>query len=389
MRRLVLALALLVLVARLGMASELRVLTFNTWGIKDGRDKKERFALIPKAVAGLKPDIIIFQEVFEEWEREVLKHGLVMAGYPADGFRYFPLRSCGTGIYVVSRYPIKGERFEPYQSFRFSENKEQLGRGMAVLRIQAPEFEFLLATTHITPGNLADLDRAEGMLEFFEISRLIYEESARNGVSSILLAGDLNADPPKLLYNILPALTGLENAYSFTHHGAFAPTNDRRENTYTIMGIEAIDHILFGNLAAAGKGLVPKSAELVFNKPCPSAFGKEYFLSDHFGVLAVFELSENAPRIRSAAIQQAADLTGEEKSWLLAQLQSGAKFSEQKELWMRLGLAVLSDQDQSRHRDARLIRAGSKLLIALGGNAKFKVNSSDLKILRQWLEAQK
>jgi endonuclease/exonuclease/phosphatase family metal-dependent hydrolase len=389
MRRLILALVILVLLARPGMASELRVLTFNSWGIKDARDKKERFALMPEAVAGLKPDIIIFQEVFEEWEREVLKRGLVQAGYPADGFRYFPLRSYGTGIYVASRYPIVGERFEPYQSFLWSENKEQLGRGMAVLRIQTPEIEFLLATTHITPGNLADLERSEGMLEFFEISRLIYEEAGKSGLKNVILAGDLNADPNKLIYHILPALTGLENAYSCTHHGEFAPTNDRRENPNTIIGIEAIDHIFFGNLSADGKGLIPKSAEVVFNKPYPSAFGKNYFLSDHFGVLAVFELSENAPRIKSAMIQQPADLTGEEKSRLLAQLRSDAKFSEPKELWIRLGLAVLADQDQSRHREARLIRAGSKLLIGLSGNSKFKLNSSDIKILRQWLEEKK
>jgi endonuclease/exonuclease/phosphatase family metal-dependent hydrolase len=388
MKKLAIILGVMILLAQAAQASELKVLTFNTWGISDGRNKKERFALIPGAVSELSPDIIIFQEVFEEWERTELKAGLVKAGYPADGFRYFPLRY-GTGIMVVSRYPITDEKFEPYQAFKWPENKESLGRGMAVLRIQAPGGDVLLATTHITPGNLADLQRSEGMLEFYEMAKLIFEQSAKTGVKNMLMAGDLNADPPKLIYHIFPALTGFKNVYSFLHNGQFAPTNDRRENPNTIMGIEAIDHIFFGNLPGASTGLAPKTAQVVLDHAFKAADGKEYFLSDHFGMLAVFDWSTQAPQIMSAPVLMSADLSGDEKNWLLNNLKPGATFVEKKELWTRLGLAVLSGQDQSHKRDAGLIEAADRLLIGLSGDRQFKASDTDIKILRQWLETRK
>ena len=82
------------------------------------------------------------------------------------------------------------------------------------MRIQTPGGDILLATTHITPGNLADLERSEGMLEFYEIAKLLFEESAKTGVKNMLMAGDLNSDPPKMIYHIFPALTGFQNAFS-------------------------------------------------------------------------------------------------------------------------------------------------------------------------------
>ena len=388
MKRALMILGLMLWSLEMAGAAELRVLTFNTWGIRDGRDKRARFELMPGAVAELGPDVVLFQEVFEDWEREALNSGLVKAGYPADGFRYFPLRSYGTGIYFVSRWPIADERMEPYESFRRPENKETLGRGMAGFRIKAPFGDFLVVTTHITPGNLADLSRAEGMLEFYELSKFIYEEVARTGVKNVIVGGDLNADPNKLIYNIFPALTGFSNAFPATHNQGFEPTVDRRENGYALMGIEAIDHIFFGNLTGAAFGLKPKSAEVVFKRRYLSASGKKYFLSDHFGVLAVFETTNDAPVIKDAPITYSARLSSKDKDWLFQNLRQGTNLDGSPDLWAHLAVAVLANQDRSKDRDAKLITAANKLLVHAAGNRGFKPGNEDLKILQAWVEKQ-
>ena len=68
MRKLVpIVMAMLILGPRPGSEAELKVLTFNTWGIKGARDIKQRMRLIPAAVSELSPDVIVFQEVFEDW----------------------------------------------------------------------------------------------------------------------------------------------------------------------------------------------------------------------------------------------------------------------------------------------------------------------------------
>jgi len=367
-------------------ASELKVLTFNTWGIKGARDIKQRMELIPAAVSELSPDIMVFQEAFEEWERAILKAGLVKAGYPENGFRYYHLRSYGTGIFVVSRYPIIEERLEPYQAFQWPENKEQLGRGMASLRIKTPDLELLFFTTHITPGNLADVSRSEGMLEFYELAKFIYQEAGRTGLKSIIAAGDLNADPAKLIYQIFPALTGAENAFDVVHPGQFVPTNDRTADPYTIVGVERIDHILFANLAPASSGLIPIKAEVVFNHPYQDSAGKKYFLSDHFGVFAVFEISDQAKKISGAPVLLGPGLTSQEKARLKDHPDKSGGLSENKELWQKLGLAVLESQDQSKKRDAGLIAAAEKLLVEMAAPGKFRPDKKDLKALRRWLD---
>jgi len=366
-------------------AAEIKVMTFNTWGISDGRDKKERFALIGKEVGKLGPDLVVFEEVFEEWERAALKSDLVQAGFPADNFRYFPFRSYGTGIFVASRWPISESRLEPYIGFTRSSNKESLGRAMTVCRIAAPSGDLLFFNTHITPGNLADLSRSEAMLEFFELARLVYAESARTGVKRVIVAGDLNADAVKMIYSIFPALSGLENAWDAVHPGEPGYTNDRRTDPYTIMGIERIDHIFYGNLTP-GPGLAPVKAEVVFDYAYSAPNGKKYFLSDHFGVTATFEIKDNPKVIRDAPILQRADLSSDDKKWLSDNLKRGSRLGERRDVWTRLGLAVLVDQDRAERRDARLVEAADRLLIELVMPGKFPPAKQDYGELLKWLE---
>ena len=99
--------------------------------------------------------------------------------------------------------------------------------------------------------------------------------------------------------------------------------------------------------------------------------------------------AQNSRPIKSAAIQTSPGLSGDERAWLLNNLKPGENFFQKQEVWTRLGLAVLSDQDQSHKRDAALIEAADRLLIGLGGDKQFKATDADIKILRKWLETKK
>jgi len=368
-------------------SGEIKVLTFNTWGIKGARDIETRMKLIPKAVAELSPDIIVFQEVFEESELKILEEGLIRAGYPKEGFRSYPFKEYGSGIMVASRWRILEDRFAPYESFTWPESKETLGRGMISLRIKSPEGDFLFITTHIFPANLADIGRVEAMLEFYELSVFIYQESARTGIGSVIVAGDLNAEPRKLAYQLFSALSGLDNAFDYLHPNDPSPTYDRRADVYALTGIQRIDHILFGNLPGSGPGLKPIKADVVFNQPFPPNATKPYYLSDHFGMFAVFENSSAEKKIgtKEASLLEPG-LSPEEKARLKEQLKHTLELEQQKDLWEKLSLAVLKSQDHAHKRDASLVKTAAKILVALTSGDKPSLSQRERENLLRWLE---
>lgn len=91
----------------------LRVVTWNLWGIlwKTPR-RAERMQVIAREIVKMKPDIVGFQEVFVQADRELLASALRETGLPYA--RYFPSGLVGSGLLLVSRYPIESDSFIRY-----------------------------------------------------------------------------------------------------------------------------------------------------------------------------------------------------------------------------------------------------------------------------------
>ncbi|MCK5805937.1 MAG: endonuclease/exonuclease/phosphatase family protein, partial [Lentisphaeria bacterium] len=93
----------------------LRVVTMNVWGLKHlSSHRAERMPAIGARLAELNPDLIGFQEAFVKADRDALLIPLRKAGL--EHHRYFPSGLVGSGLLVVSRYPIEEAFFFRYSA---------------------------------------------------------------------------------------------------------------------------------------------------------------------------------------------------------------------------------------------------------------------------------
>lgn len=131
----------------------LRVVTWNLWGILWFTPRRaERMQFIAREIVKLKPDIVGFQEVFVQSDRDLLTTALSDAGLPHS--RYFSSGLVGSGVLLVSRYPIESEGF-----IRYTENGRPeavhhgdwwAGKGLALCTLRLPDHSLLyIANTHM------------------------------------------------------------------------------------------------------------------------------------------------------------------------------------------------------------------------------------------------
>ena len=372
------------------MAEELTVLSFNTWGIKGAKYRKERMTLIVGAVSELNPDIIVFQEVFENWEAEILKKGLARSGYLLENMRHFSFPKSSTGMMVVSRYPIVDERFKPYFGFDPDSGKEKIIRAQASFLIDFKGKKILFITSHIMPRILPtwikgkvinyDINQVEQILEFYQLAEFTAQEQREKSANTVIVAGDLNADPCLISYQLFLSLTGLKDAYTYLYPDKKITTYSPKDNPFAVIASGAIDHILFGNFSSE-LGLVASSAKVLFNQPYKSPSGKSLFLSDHFGIWAKFSFEKPRAIIKNPAIIWEKSIDDREKAELISWLESEKDIPSN--LAIKLGMAVLSQQVVVKKRNARLTRAGAKIIVSAN---KDLLNSSERKALLRWLK---
>lgn len=131
---------------------KLRLVTWNIWGLRFISPKRvERVVVIAKETAALNPDIVCFQEAFVSADREVLIEALRPLGL--HHHQYFSCGLVGSGLLIVSRFPIHSTGF-----IRFKENgrPEALhhgdwwaGKGLSLCTVTLPDGTTLyVANTH-------------------------------------------------------------------------------------------------------------------------------------------------------------------------------------------------------------------------------------------------
>ena len=134
----------------------LRVVTWNLWGILWLTPRRaERMQVIALEIVKMKPDIVGFQEVFVQSDRDLLTSALREAGLPHA--RYFPSGLVGSGLLLVSRYPIESDGF-----IRYAENGRPeavhhgdwwAGKGLSLSTLRLPKGSLLyVGNTHMHAG---------------------------------------------------------------------------------------------------------------------------------------------------------------------------------------------------------------------------------------------
>ncbi|WP_395740170.1 endonuclease/exonuclease/phosphatase family protein [Prosthecobacter sp.] len=131
----------------------LRVVTWNLWGIFGFTPRRaERMQVIAREIVKLNPDIVGFQEVFVQADRDLLTTALREAGLPHS--RYFSSGLVGSGLLLVSRFPIESDGFIRYADGGRPEAVHHgdwwAGKGLSLSTLRLPDGSPLyIANTHM------------------------------------------------------------------------------------------------------------------------------------------------------------------------------------------------------------------------------------------------
>ena len=182
----------------------LKVVTFNVWDHYVFPDHKNRMIEIGKLLARLDPDLVGLQEAFIEKDRRLLLDQL--EGSRLKYWIYFPSGLMGSGLMIISAFPIREAYFHQYSRsgkwYKPWQGDWHAGKGVARAWIELPENSGYLDfyDTHAIAGyrKQNDLYIEDRLVQMKELADFI----SRSSPDSILaiLTGDMNCRPGSIEY---------------------------------------------------------------------------------------------------------------------------------------------------------------------------------------------
>ncbi|WP_395742321.1 endonuclease/exonuclease/phosphatase family protein [Prosthecobacter sp.] len=152
--------------------------------------------VIAQQVVKMNPDIAGFQEVFVQADRDLLTTTLREAGLPHS--RYFPSGLVGSGLLLVSRYPIESDGF-----IRYAENGRPeavhhgdwwAGKGLSLSTLRLPDNSLLyVANTHMHARYREGLYRATQLAQARQL--IPWAQRVKGTSAPALWLGDWNNKP--------------------------------------------------------------------------------------------------------------------------------------------------------------------------------------------------
>ena len=310
-------------------ASDFKVITFNTWlleilGNDVASDIPERRERIIEALIELDADVISLQEVWPVKHRDFLIEHL-SEHYPYcvfDDSKSGFFKLFADGLMIFSKHPIENHASHasqgcgrPSHTLRFSEytrlDEAFISKGAIHVEIRHPQLGIIdVYNAHLGALNF-DVEKNDYNPEH---DRAIYEQAdefiyfVQNTISSsqAILAMDLNRHF-KMWQNGFDShdILGQEYQSIFASLGAidtFMQANGFNPRTtsdiYTYDGRSnpnAAAYIFAGNppafidyIFSIGDLLQPVESEIIFTQPF-----REYYLSDHYGLMTSFEITPN------------------------------------------------------------------------------------------------
>lgn len=270
----------------------MRLLSYNACALPAlTGDIEERLRLAAAGIARLKPDLILFQEIFLRKHLELLASGLRDWPHRFSG-RRSAMRFCG-GLAVFSRLPILEAGFDPFSEqgswLRFSALAKLSRKGAMTLRLEGPRRDFHLLLTHMVadyrrPGRHG-LERGSDPYSRFQAGQtaeLAGRIRALDPRLPLLVCGDLNMLPDSPLVRDLLSRTGLRDAM----HGRRSSSMISRpfyRLPFDPTPCKRLDYLLF----KPGTGGWPSKvrSRYALREPVRLRSGRVTTLSDHYGLL--------------------------------------------------------------------------------------------------------
>jgi len=256
-------------------AAELRVLSFNGWGVWMVAPAREaRFEAMGPAITALRPDLVAMQEVWLDEDADRLIEAFHEAGL-THSRRFTSVWPGHSGLLIASRYPITKSAFLEYTEGTHPNVPWHVdwmaGKGMARVRIQTPQGPIDFANTHVQAsyGGTKDYDLIQ-LAQLLEAGDFLDEPRD----VPLIVAGDLNVRCASLQFRAFALRAGLTPA---------APD----------CGIDSISH-----RPSAHHRLRVHDVQSVLTEVHALSDGSHQRLSDHPGVLAVLTMQpQDAPAL--------------------------------------------------------------------------------------------
>ena len=259
--------------------TDLKILSLNVWGVPYVTDKRRRIRALCAALAHTDYDIICLQEV---WDRKDLR--AIITGAAAGGLtyhHYFASQGYGSGLIVLSRYPIMKTAFHRFEldgslggTWRLHHYLASKGIGFA--RVQTPGGELDVYNLHfvmqIEPPDLHGPHRAA------QAHALVQFIGVHTSENPVLVCGDFNMHPHQLPYDIVVTAATLRDAYVEVN-GAGDPTYIP-ENPYVKSPPQRLDYVFVRD--GAERRINTQQAVLDFK--FIEDTNRRMAYSDHFGV---------------------------------------------------------------------------------------------------------
>ena len=274
----------------------LRIVSWNVWGVPAITTRlDERMAALPDAVAGLEPDIVCFQELWEARHAESVSKRLGERGFRE--FRRFEAPAGLTGLFVASKLPLSGGTFRRFSIGRMPHSFWHLDwmveKGVADVSVLTAVGELRIENTHLQAQYRTDRYAADRLAQAAELVLGNRERASE----PLIVVGDFNGSGDELPRRVLRDLGALED----TNPSSSEDSVYVRGNRHTSIRVVSVKSVL--------------------GEAVPLGNGSKEPLSDHAALLVELELgrctdcrSERrvASATRAAAIEsleRAADST--------------------------------------------------------------------------------
>ncbi len=267
------------------MSLKLRVLSVNMWGLGFGiaPDRLARFRALGAILPHLAPDVVGVQEIWMSQDAGRLQAAGAAAGLPHHA--YFRAGVVGSGLLILSRYPIVAMRFWP---FRLSGHPRQVlqgdyyaGKGIGLARLQTPAGPLDVYNTHFVARymyGVFDHNLGHRLANAYEAARFVNAHSPHHPA---VVLGDFNFHPDEdNMVSLFLEAAGLQDSYAQARPDdpGYTATPD---NPYSRKREQALrlDYICVRNGTDYAWDIEDSHVAL---RQRPS--GKPY--SDHYGVLS-------------------------------------------------------------------------------------------------------
>ncbi|MCL4176921.1 MAG: sphingomyelin phosphodiesterase [Verrucomicrobia bacterium] len=213
--------------------TELRVLTYNIWGLPawiNGANPS-RYARIARELEARAPEFILLQEVWSEHAREAVpaEAGWSVASSPARNL--FLRRS---GLVTLSRHPIVDAEFHAFRAGTWPDSL--VGKGALRITVElAGSLRLNVWNVHLQAGDARDIR----LRQIAELAAWVRQ--AEQGQGADIIAGDFNCTPDSEEYRQLTRLLGTDahppesQPHFVTYDGCRSDAADARTLDYVFL----------------------------------------------------------------------------------------------------------------------------------------------------------